>query len=521
MRRKSRLIDRLTAQVEQSSDEGEEEDQVSSRSKIDRGRTHATPEPVLPSTPLAMTETPSRATALQVTIAKTSGPRLNYGMKRSMLAVSSGLQNLEEDTDAMMPMIEDLSQPLVDSTSAYDGVPEDDETENGAVKGIHELRQAGANNRFEDAMNDALDCIRTPGEGNPSRRRSALLELAQKMHNNGFRRQFRTHVSHGRFFEGLDREKDTITGFAISSILVTFLSGPKALHLVQELHSQGIQVLLSRLLDESQVITAIAKERRSNLSANARKVVGAIESALLPLPTWLPVTISELSPRTLALKCAGLLVEHAPGAQTNERLLSGTLLAKLFTILADTRAMPSDDAHRQRKATDALLALRLLEHHSVIAVQTQPDWAWTRQQLSDVAAFLDFARTQSSQSHDALANSGLRLILNASNNSQATEMLARRGMLEQLFYDLTANLGAVMESNPDGLSRERASDTLTLLLCILINFCEHFAPSIERLQELGNTDPSAFTAYFAFFFDYHSKTGEVGLLAIPPRSGQC
>ena len=512
--RKPRLIDRLTAQAGPSSDE-EGEPVASPKEILHRRRLQATPEPG-PATPLLVSDAPgSRVTTIQMTVAKKSGPKFVYGMQRSMLAEPlagiGGLAPTEEEAGAIgLPTAEDFSQPLIiEPAGLFDEGLEDDETENGAVQGIHELRQAGANTRFSDEMDDMFGRIRTPGDANPSLRRSGLLELAQKMPDSSFRRHFRDYIHDGRLFRQLDRETDTIAAFAIVAILVNFLSSSKAPHLVEQLQAQGIQGLLSRLLDMDSDVAAIAKDRKSNMSVNSRKTLAAVKAALLLLPVWTPMTPSELSPRTLALKCTELLAAQLPRTLSEHQLLSVQMVDKLFIVLANTSEVPTLGLDGHSRMLNVVLALRLLVNYSVIAAHMRPDWTWTKQHLSTIAGLVDFTLKQPTAQQDELTHLALRLVLDATNKSQGAEIMTRRIVPELLLQSVSATLDAVARPTLDDASRAISPDTLTLLLCILINFCEHYPPSIERLQDLGNTRSSPFEALFAFFFDYQSRTGEV------------
>jgi hypothetical protein len=523
--RKSRLIDRLAAQLQADSDdenqeEEEEEDETATTPNgvIDSRQLRATPEPVLPTTPLAASGTPkTRSTPLQVSIARKSGPKYSYGGHRSMLADAlsnpTALSSTEEASETGdLPILDSFSQPLAaEPTSAFDEGLEDDEMENGAVKGIHELRQAGANSRFEDEMADTLDRIRAPGEGPSSLRRGALLELAQKMPDSNFRRQFRIHFQDGRLFRKLDLETDTVAAFAIAAILVHLLSSSKAPHLVEQLQKQGIQALLSHLLDLTSDITVIARDRKSNMSPNSRKALTTVKTSLLALQGWNSPSLSELSPRTLALKCANLLVAQTAVQARDQEPLTGSLLQELFAILTSIRSSGTVDEDDQQHVVDTVLTLHLIEHHSAVATQVEPDWTWTTQQLSVIASVVERSLRPSAMTREEPIQLVLKLVLDATNNNRGAELLTRRRIPMHLLQSVAATLTAVAAATPEEVSQFQGPDTLTLMLCILINFCEHYPPSIEQLQGLGQAAPTPLDDLFAFFYDHQARTGEVRL----------
>ncbi len=78
------------------------------------------------------------------------------------------------------------------------------------------LRQAGADSRFGDEMHDIMERISAPTQKPSSLRRGALLELAQKVQEKDFRRQFRNHGEGGLFKQVGDRRWTSLADLLLS-----------------------------------------------------------------------------------------------------------------------------------------------------------------------------------------------------------------------------------------------------------------------------------------------------------------
>ncbi|KAH8887469.1 hypothetical protein GQ53DRAFT_749953, partial [Thozetella sp. PMI_491] len=302
--RKKRLIDVLAEQAEEgsSNEEGSdsEQDEFALLGKRVPPLLRSTPPPAIQPQP----QSTMRVRAPPM--GKKPGPKFTYGQQRTILAEPDPVLGnlglgLPDDGVSKAPLFDFASLASTTTAAAFSFMDEDDETTNsGAVRTIHELRQAGANSRFGDEMDDIMDRISAPTAKPSSLRRGALLELAQKVQEKDFRRQFRNH-GEGSLFKNVGQETDLIGGFAILSSLVTLFASSTSAHLVPQLRDQGITALLARFLGETSDITVIARDRKSNVSRNGQNTLAAVKSSILKLPIWEPTAPKSLPPRTMAL----------------------------------------------------------------------------------------------------------------------------------------------------------------------------------------------------------------------------
>jgi hypothetical protein len=422
-----------------------------------------------------------------------------------------GLGDIDEEP-GRAPFLGIGSMIKSSTLSTFSFIDEEDETVNtGAVRSLHELRQAGANSRFSDEMDDILDRIGAPSSQPSSLRRGALLELAQKMREKSFRRQFRNHGGDGGLFNHLDQENDLIAGYAIVSVLTTLLGTSISQHLTQQLQSQGMASLLAQMLAESSDITIMARDRKRNVSKNGQSTLASIKTAVLQLPVWEPTSPTTLSPRTLALKATELILRQSTDADLEAAIFSTAVTDRLFSILSEYEKPECWDFPAQPESNDFYLALYLLETHSVSAMQSQLGSRWTSQYLPTVADVLETAMRRPADQFNDLSSLALRLTLNTTNNPDAPGMFVRKGLLRDLAKAACGTFDIVLKSIKDDNFTAKVLESLIFMLGVMINFCEHYSPAAQNLFDMGGEDVSPLEQLIRVFLDYHSTTADVSL----------
>ncbi|KAG7289008.1 hypothetical protein NEMBOFW57_005369 [Staphylotrichum longicolle] len=402
-----------------------------------------------------------------------------------------------------------LTKSSTINTFSY--LDEDDETVNtGAVRSIHELRQAGANSRFADEMDDILDRVGSPSAKPSSLRRGALLELAQKMKHKDFRQQFRNHSDGGSLFKSLADETDLVSGYAILAIVTTLLAATTSAHLIQQLRAQGLAALLSKHLDNTADITQIVKDRKQNVSRNAQLTMATIKSSLLELPAWKPVSPTSLSPRTLALKCLDLLMRQPTHTSAEDEVLSQEVTDRLFSILAD--GVPNSacwDFPNLQESCDFYLALYVLEGHSISAMQSRLGSLWTKQYAPIVADTLEVALGRPTDQLGDLESLTLRLSLNITNhNGEASRLFVDKGLLQGLAKSACSAFGMVLNSMKGDSFLSKVLESLIMMLGAMINFCVYYPPATRSLEEPGDGVGTPLNQLIRVFADNHSKTAD-------------
>jgi len=517
------LIDALAAQADSEESEDIEEDTIEEQvtdAKLSIQQPEAPPRP-RPMIELTFRDTSpapttgsqaSRSTARPAASAKKAGPKFTYSERRTMLQEDDFLLGAIDEEATGGAMFNFGLLPQASTISRFSFLDEEDETMNtGAVRSLHELRQAGANSRFADEMDDIMDRIGSPSTKTSSLRRGALLELAQKMKSKEFRRQFRNHGDEGNLFKSLGNEADLISGYSIFAVLVTLLAASSSAHLVQQLRAQNFAVLLARLLGEPTDIVLLTKDRKQNASRNAQTTLASIKAALLALPIWEPCSPTSLSPRTLALKCLDLIMLQ-PGHSSDEaEIFSPAVTDVLFSILSTAASSERCwDFPAQQESTDLYLTLYMLEGQSVSAMESGVSSRWTRQYVPVVVKLLETALHRPIHQFNDLENLTLRVTLNMTNkNADGARMFADQGLLQQLAASAGNAFDAALNSMKTDDFLGNVNDTLILMLGVMVNFCVYYPPASQNLEDDGNGEGSPLGCLIRVFTENHSKTSDV------------
>ncbi|KAI6568140.1 hypothetical protein MCOR03_000595 [Pyricularia oryzae] len=511
-KRRPRLIDTLKAQAENNSSSSSEEDEDGFReTPRSRSREHvhdlkasqtSSPQPSQPS------ETPrARTLTRHGSMPKKPGLKYTYSQQRTMLADDSMLDGLDPLKAEELAFSQPLLAPSEPQASAYDfddGLVED-AAASGAVRGIHELRRAGANNRTTDEMNDILDRIGVPSAKASSVRRSALLEMATQVQDKTFRRQFLIHDNGTTsLLKGIGNETDPIAAYLITAILTTLLATATSSHLSRQLQLEDVAKVMELLLIYEKDIAVLAKDRKSNLSKFTQNTLMRVRDSLLQMKIWEPSTsLSQLSPRTLALMCMHQIQQQTPV----EELLSADLTVQLFEILvapAERREALSWDSPGQAEPMDMFLVLSILVAYSPEVMESEAAAAWNMKHLPTIASVLEISLSQRIDQLGDLEILILQLTLNTSNGNQTGQtILLEKGLLRNLAQAAHTMFDSVLQSITNNTFAKPVIDTLTILLGLMINLSEHYELAGTTLKDF-----EPFDQLISFFHSYSSRTQE-------------
>ncbi|TVY25385.1 Wings apart-like protein [Lachnellula hyalina] len=418
-----------------------------------------------------------------------TGPKFTYSRQRSMLAEEDLMAQLALDMPIQPASVSQGRRPRRGSIPSLQPLAnfheeeEDEEGKGAAIRSVHELRQAGANSRFLDEIEDLLDRIGNPNMSQTSMRRSGLLDMASKMKDKTFARQFRANGVEQKLFLHLGQENDIISGYLMVSLLISVIVEGSVPHIVPQLRRQGIARLLIRLLDCQASIYSVAKERKSNMSKIGQKMVLEYHDYLRDLPMWEDLQSQTASPRTVALKCLELMVRQTREAGNDGDIFSKELTTKLFSIVKSTTDA-SWDLPKEQQAIDFYLALSALESHSIAARTVHDENIWITNYLPIIADTLEVALTRPIEQFGVLQILILRLTLNVTNNNPlASDVFARGALMSAMGQAIVAKFKIISRF----LTEEDFSvavDHLVLILGVMINFAEWSSAARESLQSL-------------------------------------
>jgi len=357
---------------------------------------------------------------------------------------------------------------------------DDDTSHKGAVQSIHELRQAGANNRFADAIDDLLDRVGLPQNESPSLRRGALLDLAVKLHQKPFLLQFRDHGAPRTLFNELHKERDMVNAFALISSLLTLLLGNAPLPSYKSLQEEGICPLLERMLHHNEDICVIAGQQRLSVPRKNQPALSTLRAAVGGLSVW-DSPPKLISPRTLALKFMHLACQSPEGTdciKTSEDITE--VLFSLLKAYLRSNRLKNDASVRGR---DYLMVVSILEGLSVTTSTSEVAVQWTQEYLHTISTALDTALACAVADFGPSENSVLKLAMNATNNNPSAAVIWQdRKHLQNLTKASTTYFRLVKDGVAKGSWNGEFYNRLLLILGVMINVCEHISSSHSLLE---------------------------------------
>ncbi|TEY80575.1 hypothetical protein BOTCAL_0037g00310 [Botryotinia calthae] len=442
-----------------------------------------------------------------------AGPKFTYSRQRSMLVEEDMMEQLAFDMPLETPQSSQRRRGSIPSlkplSSFREEEQQEDEAASTAISTIHELRQAGANSRFADEVEDLLDRIGRPSIKLSSMRRSGLLDLGLKMKDRAFVRQFRAHGAEQRLFIDIGQEADVVSGFLMTSLITPILAEGSAPLVVSQLQQQGIAKLLGRIISVEKSFVTVIKERKTNMSKMAQKSMKAYHDSLLAIPTWKDLSPHELCPRTLALKCLELMVRQCREAGDASDIISEELNINLFEILKLSNSDTAWDFPHGTEAVDFYLTLSTLESHSLVSRIAQDETIWIRQFLPIIGNTLNTALNRPLESFGEQQILALKLTVNVTNhNSKACDAIAD----SDLMFTILRIIVAKFKSMSSLWAEEEivvAVDNLILLIGAMINFALWSTKALQNINDFAGTAKDPLDELIRLFVDNREKTFEV------------
>ncbi|KYK58533.1 Wings apart-like protein [Drechmeria coniospora] len=396
--------------------------------------------------------------------------KFTYNKSRSNLSESRQAgerepPSLEADEEETMSSAPGLSSPSTPALVVEED--QDDDDTQPAIKSIHELRRAGANNRFSDELDDLLGRIGAPDGGSLTMRRNALCELASRLQRDSFAGQFRDHGSRDKVAKGIGKEDDVVSGFALTAALIVFLEFGPAPHLLRQLCNQGLGRLLGRLLRTTEDMDVIASQRQTNLARAARASVHGVKVSLTRMPIWHGSPPDRLSPRTVALRLLETVARCSDG-QLLETVV-GDLERDLIRTAAECAA-----AEGEAGVDEALVitALQVLSSAGITPGGSHQG-PGAAELPASVASMLPKALRRWPDERGDTAVATLKLAINITNTASGTAAFDDGSLLSRLATCMAESFGKAQEAIDNGRLEDDMYDGLLLLLGLVINIVEH------------------------------------------------
>ncbi|KAI1115870.1 wings apart-like protein regulation of heterochromatin-domain-containing protein [Nemania sp. NC0429] len=455
--------------------------------------------------------------AVRTFVRSSSALKFTYGQGRKVLEEEDSLLEslaLPEESPYSRRRL-DLRGPKkpTSATGAFDFEDDDGTTTNSPsskLRGIHELRQAGANSRVADAMQDLVDQIGKPGTGS-STRRAALLQVAERMRDKTFIRQCLDHGVESIILKDIGKETDIICAYLIFSLLVMITARGLSAHLGRLLSTEEAGPIFGRLLGVGEEIRMVARDRKSNLSKRSQSSVVVIEGLLQELPIWDGHRPTYISPRNLAIKCLQLLVAQDVLIGRDPTIFTEPVMVHLFRVLSEANGNSEYwEYPKTARSIELCGALSVLDAHAVSLATTQGgNSEWAIPFLPTIADA--FYTSLQMPAHDGkrLEDSILKLTINVANNNLAAPgVFSSRGVLPVLTASISSDFHQVLNHIAQDTWAEEILNSLLLRLGILINFAEHSELVRQTVDDCQHENRKPIKELIDLFIENHRQTGE-------------
>lgn len=457
--RKPRLIDTLVAQQRDESASDSDSSSSSNAAHVSESQTDSS----YIQQHHRMTQ--SRPIERRTPITKGKKVKMTYSMSRTTssqatpdLRPSDREESYEQDDQGDIDpfaMPEEIPDIVEDGSSSKVG-----------IRSVHELRRAGANNRFSDELDDLLSRIGLPAATPSSMRRNALCELSHKLQQKYFSQQFRDHSARDKLVEGIGSETDVICGYAFTAAVISFLASGPAPNLFQQLAHEHVGRLLSRLMIVTESISALAAQRSANVSRHTRLSLEKINVMLTGLPIWHDYDLTDVSPRTLSLHLLDTLVHFSEPEDAVQ------IMSEVQSDFSSVTAQSSS----QHDCIDRYLVISILEARSNLSITRDLTVS------TAVAAFLSSLFAESLEARPILTNLILKMSINMTNDTRTSAAFANRNIIDGLSLSIAQSI----DDNQSAVSNKQLSsqkyDQLLLLLGVFINVLEHCLLARESIS---------------------------------------
>ncbi|KAI1312878.1 wings apart-like protein regulation of heterochromatin-domain-containing protein [Xylaria venustula] len=519
---RKRLIDALAEQESSEATTLEEESvetratstqnmlsQSSNASDLDDSSLLETPKPKTRVAPSTGTRTFTRSS---------SALKFTYGQGRKVIEEEEDnlLESLALPSDSSYTRRRlDLGGPKKSTaaTGEFDFDDVDGSTSNSPsskLRGIHELRQAGANSRVADAMQDLIDQMGKPG-ANVSSRRAALLQVTEKLRDKSFVRQCRDHGVESVMLKDIGKETDIICAYLILSSLLMIMAKGRSAHVGSLLRTEEAGPIFARLLGIGDDIKKVVKDRKTNLSKRSQNSVISIENLLQKLSIWDGDRPSFISPRNLAIKCLQLLIAQDVLIARDQRIFTAAVTEHLFEVLLDARDSSEYwDYPKTARSIELCGALSVLDVHAVSVTATQSGHGqWAVPYLPTIADSFYTSLQTAAQDGKAVQDLMLKLTINVTNNNLAApDVFASKGLLPALTASISSNFSQALTLIAQDTWADGILDSLVLRLGILINFAEHSELVRQIVNDCRYENIEPVRELIRLFIENHRRTGE-------------
>lgn len=400
------------------------------------------------------------------------GSRVTYARQRSFLddlpMTSSVLGANEpsgaEQVDSLISSRRNTESLVPAPSLAIEEVNGDD----GSVRSIHELRQAGGNARYKGAIDSIFEDIENPNNS-VSSRCNAFVQLCGKLLDPRRARQFIECGFEKRLVDCFSSDLDVVsTALAFCAFSLSF-NGKSMPYLLATTAWPKLLDMSHILVNNQDDISTVAQSGSCNISKTVQRSVHDISPRIMSA-LFDEFTSLKLSPCVLALRCLEMTISAFQEKGETPSGLPTSFLKQLVNLLSEIPRGDESTVLAPHQSLILVLGLSVLEAHTTLG------YGLPREQLDFLSLLFGMYDLLQWKNGPDTANQRLqtlyiRVVLNVTNNNPVLHDDFETGaMVGQLAEIALAKLGDMTE---ESLAQENNTlDTVILALGVLINMTE-------------------------------------------------
>jgi len=418
---------------------------------------------------------PTQSTAFP----QTGGLKVTYAKQRSYL-METDLEDAEVFSMPSLPEPHEMKQTrrpgngivMPNSQSAkihgdsFDGVQG---SQGGAMRSIHELREAGGNVRLIGELEAILDDLNDT-TASKSVCRSVLLDLVTKLQDPTTCRLIVDQELEPRFLSMMGSSHDLITNSLFAAGTLQLISKSTAVSLLSEVSRARIKDTLVSLLHSDQNLAHSAKLREYNMTKLAQQEYIKLCNSMLKSACWRTGKPPFLSCQVLALQCLEFLVRRTRETGSVIEIMSPNQVGQLVNASLPSPTSPQPPVPNIMVCIE--LTISILESCTISNAIENIAAAWAEDTVKRILNMLTLLATWSDEDCGILHTLTLRLYLNMTNNTpRLCEAFAKADIISALFDNVFLHFEHLSDHNLKD-QRPMLLDKVILSLGCLINLAE-------------------------------------------------
>ena len=347
---------------------------------------------------------------------------------------------------------------------------EEDPTAGSKTKSIHELRRAGANNRFEREVEHIFEDIESLGQASRSLRLHALIQLVNKLSTPRFAIQFLDAQLEPRLSSSASRELDSLSSMLFMATFFMLANVDASTKLSRKMQ-QAVIFLSVTLLMEKRSFAALAKDRKKNLSKASIRDLIDCEEKLLAQAVRFGSSLERLTPQVLSMSTLALMVKRL-------RLEGQPFVNNSQAFLKEvTQVLEGSISRLEANMEDAESLFLVKAAVTFLESSRQSASALVYEDLRGLSSFtetLGKALRVSGKVDTGLQQMTLRMVVNLSNNdSKLSTNFTDANILDEIVTIVETDFDQLARSADAGEEIDaRRLDSVILALGCLLNLVE-------------------------------------------------